>query len=395
MQRDEKYRGLKVLYVDDEEQSLKYFKMALSKVADVLTARDADQALQILDQHAHEIGALISDQKMPGRSGVELLGEVRYQHPEIVRVLTTAYAELDDAIDAVNSGAIFAYVTKPWQLKDLQTTILQALELSVVQRERDLLLKEKLSVLQRQLLVDRLRSASILAAALAGQLRNTTTAAYEFMHHQRDSSGASTARDSDDMWDCMRTEAAQTARIARQLAQVLCDSERSPDEIGEVDSEACWYRAAEAAGVPLRVEAPRDLPRVKTSETLLEAACRFVLSALSPSPERETLPRVVTGSLTNDIWGSSGVRWSLGVAPGAETRALFDAFAMRSSRHSAPALMSAYFLLYHLGGRVQIAERGELSVELPLDSSSIRISEPDEDWVELMFEELPNPLHPE
>src|ERR1700730_17102211 len=102
-----------VLYVDDEEQALKYFRKGLEKDFRTLIAPSAAQAIAILEQEAASIGVVITDQRMPGQSGVAFLSEVRQKWPSIVRILITAYTDIDSAVAAVNAGAVFKYITKP------------------------------------------------------------------------------------------------------------------------------------------------------------------------------------------------------------------------------------------------------------------------------------------
>ena len=154
-----------ILYVDDEQQALKYFARAVGQVAEILTADNIDDAWQILKERGNDIAILITDQRMPGGNGVELLRKARTGYPQIVRLLTTAYSDLGEAIDAVNDGFIYAYLTKPWDLRDLRASIARALDYFVLHRERDELLREKLDVLHRLLLLDRARCLAAMAAA--------------------------------------------------------------------------------------------------------------------------------------------------------------------------------------------------------------------------------------
>src|SRR5436190_22712507 len=122
------YQKYAVLYVDDEVQSLKYFEKAYSKEFRVLTAASVDDALDLLRLDGDHIGVIITDQRMPGRTGTDLLSQVRQTHPRIVRMLTTAYSDIDSAIEAVNSGAIYKYIVKPWVVRELRGTLLRAME---------------------------------------------------------------------------------------------------------------------------------------------------------------------------------------------------------------------------------------------------------------------------
>ena len=175
------YQNCAILYVDDEEMSLKYFTRAFGSKFRVFSAANASEGYRLLEQHRHEIGLLMTDQRMPGEKGVQFLERARQLHPRAIRIVTTAYSDLDVAIEAVNSGAIYKYVTKPWDIPQLQVTLQRALEFFIVQRERDLLLKEKLSALQRMMITDRVLSLGILAARLGHYVRNSLVAVRTFL----------------------------------------------------------------------------------------------------------------------------------------------------------------------------------------------------------------------
>src|SRR4051794_3754129 len=141
------YKKFAILYVDDEEKSLKYFTRAFQDQFRVFTAANAQDGFALLNQHKDEIGILMTDQRMPGEKGVQLLEKARQLRPRIIRMLATAYSDIEAAVDAVNTGAIYKYVHKPWDIPSLEVNLRRALEFFIVQRERDQLLKEKLSVL--------------------------------------------------------------------------------------------------------------------------------------------------------------------------------------------------------------------------------------------------------
>jgi two-component system probable response regulator PhcQ len=103
----------KLLYVDDETLALKYFERLIGELVPVLTADSVESGIAVLKAHGDDIAILITDQRMPGAYGNELLRYAREHHPRIVRLLTTAYSEIDDAIAAINSGEIYRYITKP------------------------------------------------------------------------------------------------------------------------------------------------------------------------------------------------------------------------------------------------------------------------------------------
>jgi CheY-like chemotaxis protein len=118
---------LEVLFVDDEEQTLKYLANAFSSICQVRLAASVKEATQVLEQSPN-VAVVVTDQMMPGGLGTELLQWVSMNRPHIVRILTTAYASLDAAIASINRGEVFRFVEKPWALDDLEALVLEAIE---------------------------------------------------------------------------------------------------------------------------------------------------------------------------------------------------------------------------------------------------------------------------
>src|SRR5437868_4913365 len=175
------YKKFAVLYVDDEEKSLKYFARAFEDQFRIFTAPSAQEGLKILEQHKDDIGLLMTDQRMPGEKGVWLLEKSRQLRPRIIRILATAFSDMDAAIAAVNTGAIYKYVTKPWDPPLLENVLKRGLEFFLVQRERDSLLMEKMSVLHNMMIADRIVSLGLLAAGLSHHIRNSLVAVKTFL----------------------------------------------------------------------------------------------------------------------------------------------------------------------------------------------------------------------
>lgn len=142
-----------VLFVDDEEKTRKYFMLGVQAVFPVLTAASVDEGIALLQSEGHRIGVLVTDQRMPEKNGVEILRYARENNPAVVRLLTTAYSDLEDAVSAVNSGEIVRYIRKPWQFEDLLQDIRQAMGYFHLSLERDRLLGEKLSIQRVDVLV--------------------------------------------------------------------------------------------------------------------------------------------------------------------------------------------------------------------------------------------------
>jgi len=102
-----------VVYVDDEELARKYFARSAGGDYEVLLADGADEAMSILRREGARVSVLVTDFRMPGPNGDELLRKVAQEYPHIVRILVTAYADYGGLLDVVNSGEVFRILEKP------------------------------------------------------------------------------------------------------------------------------------------------------------------------------------------------------------------------------------------------------------------------------------------
>jgi response regulator RpfG family c-di-GMP phosphodiesterase len=128
-----------VLCVDDEPHVLSALRRALRSPGLVVqTAPSGPEALALLAQHS--VNVVISDMRMPGMNGTELLAQVQQRHPDVVRVVLTGQADLGDTIAAINRGSIFRYLQKPWDDIELRQVVGQGLERQALEQERRRLL---------------------------------------------------------------------------------------------------------------------------------------------------------------------------------------------------------------------------------------------------------------
>ncbi|MGI4898379.1 MAG: hybrid sensor histidine kinase/response regulator [Janthinobacterium lividum] len=113
---------IKVLYVDDEINNLLGFKANFRLSYQILIADNTAEALDLLNKNP-DIRIIFCDQRMPDKTGVEFFEEVRQQFPNPIRILLTAYADIEAVIDSINRGNIFRYVKKPWVEEDIISAI--------------------------------------------------------------------------------------------------------------------------------------------------------------------------------------------------------------------------------------------------------------------------------
>ncbi len=161
------YQRYAILFVDDEANTRKYFRRLFGEKFRILEAEDGVEALAVFRRHANEIGIIVTDQRMPKETGVGFLSKIADAYPDIIKILSTAYSDIDAVIGSVNQGGIFHYMTKPWDIPQLEVTLRRAMEFFVVKRERDALLVAKMQALANVLLSSRL-AAFALAPVCAG-----------------------------------------------------------------------------------------------------------------------------------------------------------------------------------------------------------------------------------
>jgi two-component system probable response regulator PhcQ len=383
------YKRFAILYVDDEEKSLKYFARAFEDQFRILTAANAQAGLKLLQEHGEEIGLLMTDQRMPGEKGVWLLERARQQYPRVIRILATAYADMDAAIAAVNSGAIYKYVTKPWEPPQLEQTLKRGLEFFMVQRERDQLLREKMSVLHNMMIADRIVSLGLLAAGLSHHIRNALVAVKTFL----DLAPAKMAEEkmdlnglrNPDFWkEYYQNVQTQIERINNLLKDLWTASEKPAFEfsdqvqVGEIVASTIegLKPAFAAKNIQIQNDIPESLPSLKVDKPkfrrLFDLLLRDELAAL-PAGSRVTL----SARPTNAAGQKPGVAIQVSDnGPGMPKEALrlvFDPFVVRTDTPMEYGihLMACYFIVHHHGGKIDArSENGRgttFTIRLPAD----------------------------
>ncbi len=129
-----------ILLVDDEIRSLETMQRTLDEEFEVLCANSVAQAEQLLEQH--QVQVILCDQRMPDCTGVEFLGRMRERAPQIWRIIISGYTDAEDIIRGINESGIYQYITKPWHPDHLLSTVRNAVQLSRLQSESQLLSME-------------------------------------------------------------------------------------------------------------------------------------------------------------------------------------------------------------------------------------------------------------
>ncbi|MFK7905810.1 MAG: histidine kinase [Chitinophagales bacterium] len=134
-------RGYNILYVDDERQNLVSFKATFRKHYMIYAAQSGEEAIAILRER--RIDLIISDQRMPEMTGVELFERILPEFPNAVRMVLTGYSDVQSIIDAINKGQVYYYITKPWKHDELKLIMDNALESYELKMQNKILASEK------------------------------------------------------------------------------------------------------------------------------------------------------------------------------------------------------------------------------------------------------------
>ena len=164
------YKDFPVLYVDDLQGNLESFKLSFEDDFTLFLTNNAKEAIKILEKE--NIALVISDQRMPDMTGVEFFKTIKDKYPDTIRMLITAYSDMDAVIDAINNGNVYAYIPKPIENKDLRSKIQQGINLYQLTKERDRLFKDKLIAMKSLAAANRLNSAIGMATGLSDRLNN-------------------------------------------------------------------------------------------------------------------------------------------------------------------------------------------------------------------------------
>ncbi len=126
---------INVMYIDDEVLNLNAFNACFRRTFEVFTAISVDEGMKILEKH--HIQVIISDQKMPGKTGIDFFESILTIHPKPIRILLTGYSNIETVIESINRGHVYRYITKPWNEAELELTIENAYKFYSLQEEVD------------------------------------------------------------------------------------------------------------------------------------------------------------------------------------------------------------------------------------------------------------------
>ena len=395
------YRKFAILYVDDEEKSLTNFTRAFGEQFRIMTATTAQGGLKLLEEHADEIGLLMTDQRMPGEKGVWLLERARQFRPRVIRILVTAYADMDAAIAAVNSGAIYKYVSKPWDPPQLEQTLKRGLEFFIVQSERDQLLREKMSVLHNMLIADRIVSLGLLAAGLSHHIRNSLVAVKTFLDlapvkMSEEKTDLQGLRNPDFWKDYHQNVQSQIEKINGLLKDLwTASSNPSAPFTDQVslhqtvgDAVRLYKEPLAARRIEIENRISDTLPLLRVDKPKFSRLFELLLKeelAMLPAGSRVTLAAELQDGPPPEIVVQ--INDNGPGLPEESLRAVFDPFVVRDQTPSEYGihLMACFFIVHHHGGKIEARTKPghgtTFTLHLPLQAEPVTISSSDTDFL--------------
>ncbi len=358
-----------VLYVDDDRANLLAFRAIAEPQYVVVTARSAEEALRILEQR-QDFAVLLSDQRMPGLSGIDLCERVHASHPDIERMLVTAYSDLGAAIAAINRGHVGRYLHKPWNTDELLATLRDAVE-----RHRLRVMVQRLQVRISE--TERMYALGVLTASIGHELRtplSVVTSSVEYCRKALQQSvaqlgsalpAASPALANLREIDSALSDAADGAQRLLEVVDGINLSARGeapvrvPVDVSHVVQSVLRLVRGEAAQrAQLAVEL-QARPTVAGSATRLgQVLLNLVLNALQAMPTRPMLENQIRVSLTEE--GKHAVLRVSDNGTGIEPQKLariFDPFFTTKLKGTGLGLAISRQIVEELGGEIDVESK--------------------------------------
>ena len=353
-----------VLYVDDDRANLLAFRAIAEPTYEVVVARSGDEALQLIAQSA-DIAVLMADQRMPGMSGIDLCERVQASHPDIVRMLVTAYLDLTAAIAAINRGHVSRYLNKPWNSEELLATLRDAVE-----RYR---LKATVQELQVRIAQsERLYALGVLTASIGHELRTPLSIVSANVQFARKALGDAIKQPGTRQASVSLQEVEAALLDAEEGAQRLIDiadsillssrsepGDREPVDLAHVLHSVLRLTRSEAIHRARLLIAQSAKPRIYGSATRVgQVLLNLVLNALQALPDRPIERNEVKLSL-DERDGRAIVEVAdngVGIEPGNLSH-IFDPFFTTKKKGTGLGLAISKQIVEEMGGQIHVESR--------------------------------------
>jgi signal transduction histidine kinase len=380
MLKDIEYKSYPILYVDHEELARRTFELQYGRDFDIQTARTSEEALPILN--TENIAVVIADQRIAKVSGVELLSQIRSTHPEVVRILTTAYTDLEVVIQAINAGNVYRYVSRPYNEEEVRTVIRQAIEHHYLIKERERLYSEKIETMRKIARANRLSAMGILAAGMAHEINNPLVSISTFLQmlpHKY----AEASKDKE-YWEELYGVAVHEVERIRQLVHQLLSYSKTvtpekfePVSINGLIQEMVVFIENEAKkkGVLIKRELGADLPMgLMDRNRLKQVFLNLLLNAVQATGRGGTITvssRCIIEDNENQFLQVSVSDTGSGISEENIEKLFTPFFTTKKSEGSGLGLMTCHHIIDDHRGTIEVkSELGKgttFNIQLPLD----------------------------
>ncbi|MDX1907217.1 MAG: adenylate/guanylate cyclase domain-containing protein [Bacteroidia bacterium] len=170
-------KDFSILYVDDELQNIISFRATFRRDYTIHTAQSGKEGIEIL--HTHPVNLIITDQRMPGMTGVQFLEQTVAEYPDVIRMVLTGFSDMEAIINLINSGRIFRYITKPWDENELRMTIENARQLYLLQQNNQRLVSELKTRMEEQERTLKLFMKYVPESVVEKALRNSADSIFD------------------------------------------------------------------------------------------------------------------------------------------------------------------------------------------------------------------------
>jgi K+-sensing histidine kinase KdpD len=356
-----------ILYIDDEVKSLKYFEAIFENLAPIYSANSPEEGYSIFTKNSNRIGLVVSDKRMPNESGLELLKRIRAFNPKPLRFLVTAFSDLDVAVDSLNDGLLYSYLTKPWDPNEMENRLTKAMSHFAMAREREQLIHDKAEVFQQLMMADKAASIGILSSGLNHHLRNALTVMrtfYDLLPYQLEEEINGEPKDTVfwrdyyievggqiDRMTSILTNLSEGTRVSGLKMQEGINLPEVIEQAGAIvleNSPQISFKIVETAGLPFIVG---DQQKLAQMGRFLFEETRTTLRKGGNIEVRFSL--VDEGASVETTFIDSGE-----LIPDEDLERLFDPFFVRRNKPEelGTNLMACYLTVFHHGGTIR-AER--------------------------------------
>lgn len=380
MLKDIEHKTYPILYVDDEELALQTFKLQFGNEFTIYTAKNSEEALQVLN--FEDIAVVITDQRMPKISGVELLSQIMSTHPDVVRILITAYTDLELVIQAINAGNVYRYISKPYNEEEVRTIIRQGIEHYYLVKERDRLYSEKIETMRKIARANRLSAMGILAAGMAHEINNPLVAISTFLQmlpHKY----AEASKDKE-YWEELYGVAVREVERIRQLVHQLLtyskikqEDKFEPVSINDILQEMVVFIENEAKkkGVLIKREFGVNLPMgMMDRNRIKQVFLNILLNAVQATERGGTIAvssRHVVEDAENQILQVAILDTGSGISEKNLEKLFTPFFTTKNSEGSGLGLMTSHHIVDEHRGTIDVkSELGKgttFTIQLPLN----------------------------